>query len=248
MNADPKNCSVIHCKAGKGRSGTMTCCYLLSLPELPQLDGVTKEKGVKDKLERDDAKDLLKNLNKQAPHPATQDLSPSQSRSSTVNLASEADSTDLSPAENEAVGIADKLGAIFDLHTKQRMQPGYSKTGVSIPSQKRFVRYFNRLLNNDDPRSTTPSRRVKITAIDITLQKADGAIASLLARKQISVVLATYKKKITDQMREREEQIKQLAAEDSVPQWNEWLDVESMFIDHRYRFLEVRSFLHALLP
>lgn len=32
---DSRNVIVIHCKAGKGRSGTLACCYLISLPKLP---------------------------------------------------------------------------------------------------------------------------------------------------------------------------------------------------------------------
>ncbi|TKY89895.1 hypothetical protein EX895_001192 [Sporisorium graminicola] len=35
LESDPDATAVIHCKAGKGRSGTMTCCYLVSLPYLP---------------------------------------------------------------------------------------------------------------------------------------------------------------------------------------------------------------------
>jgi phosphatidylinositol-3,4,5-trisphosphate 3-phosphatase/dual-specificity protein phosphatase PTEN len=57
LEGDPERIAIIHCKAGKGRSGTLLVSYLLSLPELPpapreggpQLDD-SKVEGVKDKL------------------------------------------------------------------------------------------------------------------------------------------------------------------------------------------------------
>lgn len=47
MLQDEKNVIVIHCKAGKGRSGTMCCCYLLSLPALPPPPRLTQNISAK---------------------------------------------------------------------------------------------------------------------------------------------------------------------------------------------------------
>ena len=37
LQQDPQNIAVVHCKAGKGRTGTMICCYLVYKVELLQV-------------------------------------------------------------------------------------------------------------------------------------------------------------------------------------------------------------------
>lgn len=42
MKQDPKNVTIIHCKAGKGRTGVMTCAYLLYSKQFTEAEEVLK--------------------------------------------------------------------------------------------------------------------------------------------------------------------------------------------------------------
>lgn len=69
LKGDPERIAIIHCKAGKGRSGTLLVSYLLSLPELPpppRDEGPGLESSVKE-----DVKDKLKETVKQPAHDST---------------------------------------------------------------------------------------------------------------------------------------------------------------------------------
>ncbi|BEJ07147.1 hypothetical protein CcaverHIS641_0404160 [Cutaneotrichosporon cavernicola] len=74
---DPENIAIIHCKAGKGRSGTLLVSYLLSLPELPpppkeggpHLDD-SKVEALKDKIKQKE----IRGADDAAPNDETEDV------------------------------------------------------------------------------------------------------------------------------------------------------------------------------
>jgi phosphatidylinositol-3,4,5-trisphosphate 3-phosphatase/dual-specificity protein phosphatase PTEN len=167
--------------AGKGRSGTMACTYLLTLVtegsnsnaatqaedalnQLPDdLDSTTHahssqrfspidRKSTADPIETKPLYDESSGLPiATSPEP----MSPQTSRSATLNA-------------NPERSFTDALKGVLDLHTAKRMKPlspapsqtsdlvdekeKKQKQGVSIPSQRRYLHYWALVLNGEAPK------------------------------------------------------------------------------------------------
>ena len=280
MQADEENIVVIHCKAGKGRSGTMCCCYLLSLSSLPQPPSLSQNfsKG-KGPLSNVTSPSTSIGASPADSEPDSEDDSPNPPRSQSggaamdlagmrgehrhrsgreritrlvENLASSGDEAgeEGRDAEDEADqaadaevrAMADKLEQIFNLHTAQRMMPQKQMSsgsdradaptsptkpkkpvrGVSIPSQRRFVAYWSRVLSKDDPRPLdllappNPSRldrvrrQVCVSEIRVYMPDKMPGFPALMGKKRISVHLGRYKTSFVDDLEKKELSLREI--------------------------------------
>lgn len=188
--------------AGKGRSGTMACTYLLSIGDSvvpPRLQrSFSKKEWAKKRIET--TIETLPPDDEQSPSsPSAPTVVPTQPPLPPVKenaalsdiegiLDIEKGGSPMTSPTNTEKSFTDALKGVLDLHTSRRMKPPSEKDaangkevklkqGVSIPSQRRFLYYWALLLAHDAPKHlwavNPPISRVDDPKVSPPLQKCD---------------------------------------------------------------------------
>lgn len=201
------------CAAGKGRSGTIACSYLLaqeSAPSGPKLERshTTKEWASRRADELLDAveieeEELEASKGKQATSqdalPVVDEDKPLTTEPKSTTEA-EADSKTEDDAQEAKVKHAGPgLEEVLALHTSRRMRRPSSpndkqKRGVSIPSQRRFLSYWSLVLAHAAPAPfwaspVVPHPKVRLREMRVRLREPGGA--KMAALKVVNSLLET---------------------------------------------------------
>lgn len=188
--------------AGKGRSGTLACAYLLSLDDSPAPPRLERNYTAK-QWAHVRADELMQSM---PTDDTAEDLSDKKLDASPSDLSKESEMLPKSPVAESPADIATPkpirasipppttslsgpLKDVLDLHTSRRMKTSSSpdpnakvKQGVSIHSQRRWLYYWSLLLTQQgpadfwplNPHPDAPRPKVRITQIRVRMREVSG--------------------------------------------------------------------------
>src|ERR1700722_113786 len=194
--------------AGKGRSGTMACSYLLSLDNswaLPPLARAGSAKERANSLVDKVVESLPEEIADSEPMPTETDVkleadsgkSDSKQEASlplsgSQNVDTDSPSSHRTRQSSATNASTHALQEVLDLHTSRRMRtPSPSKQrkqGVSIPSQKRWLYYWSLLLAHEVPSHMWPlcpnpdqlPPKVNLTQVKLRMREPSGVKMNLV--------------------------------------------------------------------
>ncbi|TFK77365.1 hypothetical protein BDN72DRAFT_830526 [Pluteus cervinus] len=177
LDQSPDHVAVLHCKAGKGRSGTMACSYLLLRNEFDQPELLERNRSAREKA-RVRADQAIETIPEDAvvPTPPLEEMVPSGTPPQQSTIPGE--SSKQNP--HELLTHPEALKKILDLHTSRRMRPSSPnakvKQGVSIPSQRRWLHYWSLILAGEIPKGVWRSQsqeavpKVKLSEVIVRMK------------------------------------------------------------------------------
>lgn len=187
--------------AGKGRSGTLACSYLLTLDATPTAPKLPRSYSTKEwaTIRVDD---LIKEMPADEEGPSSP-LSPSGvGKTTALSVATSEPPSDGVP-HSEPTRSLTPLASILDLHTSRRMKSvdptsqsakidtkkqKKQAQGVSIPSQRRWLGYWSLLLAGEAPSDMWPANppppterpKARLTALTLRMRETGGVKLGLV--------------------------------------------------------------------